>query len=92
MTLNEMKENLIKLGAVQRLSDLNKERNMLLKLLGKEDDAKASNLLAGIKAGKKQNKKGYSYKGKHWTQTPAGKKKITARLKAMWLKKKGISK
>ena len=37
MTLNEMKENLVRLGALARLAELNKERDVLHKLLGYND-------------------------------------------------------
>ena len=72
MNLNELKEKLIKAGALARLSDLDKERNVLLKLLGKESNNghKAKEVLKGIKAIKVSNKK------KHWTQTKYGRRKM----------------
>jgi hypothetical protein len=76
MTLNvtQLREELIKLGAVQRLSDLNKEREVLLKLLGQEEsrEVKAKEIIKHVKSRKK-----YKLKKKHWTQTPEGKKKMS---------------
>jgi len=74
MTLNvtQLREELIKLGAVQRLSDLNKEREVLLKLLGQEEsrEVKAKEIIKHVKSHKKGKKL-------HWTQTPEGKKKMS---------------
>jgi hypothetical protein len=80
MTLNEMKEKLIKLGAQQRLSDLNKEREVLLTLLGhggtplSKERSKAKEVLDSVKVVKK----------KHWTQTPAGRAKMSKIMKAKY--------
>ena len=68
-----MKENLIKLGAIQRLSELNKERDVLLNLLGRSDSNKhkAREVLASVKEVKK----------KKWSKEQRAKFKATMALK-----------
>jgi hypothetical protein len=79
---SEMRARLIRLGAQQRLNELNQERNTLLKLLDIKEKVSPRHVMDGVKSIKKiKSKKGFSYKGKHWTQTPAGRKRITAHLK-----------
>lgn len=36
---------------------------------------------------KKTTLRGYTYKGKHWTQTPAGKIKLRESMRKMWAKR-----
>jgi hypothetical protein len=77
MTLNEMKEKLIKLGAQQRLSELNKERDVLLNLLGRsDDDQKKKDVLNSVKSVKKNKK--------HWTKTPEGRAHMSRIMKAKY--------
>jgi hypothetical protein len=73
MTLNEMKENLIKLGAVQRLSELNKERDVLLNLLGNNSkQVKAKEVMKSVKQVSKNRK---------WTDEQRAKFRATMRRK-----------
>lgn len=68
-----MKENLIKLGAIQRLSELNKERDVLLNFLNRRDDSgKAKEVMQTVKQVSKK---------KHWTQTTAGRAKMRTFMK-----------
>jgi hypothetical protein len=52
MTLTEMKERLVKLGAAARLKELNKERDMLLSLLSPRNAEvkKKKDVLESVKA------------------------------------------
>jgi hypothetical protein len=72
MNLNELRSELIRLGAVQRLLDLDKERNALLKLLGRTGDTggKAKEIITGIKSNKKK-----------WTKQQRAKFKATMAAK-----------
>ncbi len=72
-SLQEIKDELLKLGATARLSDLNKERELLLKILTK--DAELKNKI------NKHIRKKYIRKGKHWTQLPKNRAKLMAMTK-----------
>lgn len=77
MLLNQ----LIVSGATQRLQEVNKEREYLVKLIDKYSHTKVVRLK--IKAPKiRATAKGKSYKGKHWTQLPENKARV-----AKWMKK-----
>ena len=43
---------------------------------------KAKKILASVNSNKKKGKG--AYKGKHWSQTPEGKAKMSARMKKLW--------
>lgn len=73
-SLAEIKDDLLKLGAVARLSELNRERELLLKILQKDTELRK-------KINTHVQKKGFSYKGKHWTQKPENKERLKAMLK-----------
>lgn len=70
------KTELAKIGAKVRLEEVNKERDALLDFLGYPDDLKSKVV------------KGKSYNGKHWTQTPEGRKKMSINSKKIWKAKK----
>lgn len=67
----ELKDELLKLGAVARLSELNRERELLLRILQKDEKLKKQ-----INAHVTKKKK--NYKGKHWTQKPENKERLLA--------------
>jgi spore cortex formation protein SpoVR/YcgB (stage V sporulation) len=92
MNSNELKQELIKIGARARLSDLNKERQELFKILGyndkgritiKVDKPAAQEVLEAVKDIKEHNEKP-TEKKIHWTQTDAGRKKMSKLMKAKY--------
>ncbi len=64
---------LAKIGAKVRLDELNKERDTLLDFIGYPEELKSQ-------IAKKVVKK----KKLHWTQTPAGKRKMSKLMKAKY--------
>ncbi len=88
-SLKEIKQELLKDGAVVRLQDLNKERELLLKIIGNGHN-KAEKVLkaaSSVRKLKKAANKGFSYKGKHWTQTPEGRERLSKAMKKQWQEK-----
>ena len=73
-SLKEIKEELIRDGAVQRLQDLNKEREILLKIINWKPSKQAEIIKDATAIRKK----------KHWTQTAAGRKKMSKIMKAKY--------
>ena len=74
-SLKEIKEELIRDGAVVRLSELNKEREILLRIIKgvkEHDEKKAVEITEFISENKKKPKK----KFKSWTQTPEGRERM----------------
>lgn len=70
---NEIKAELLKVGAITRLEELNKERNILLKILGKTEPTKTKDI---IKSARK-----YKRNRKHWTQKLENQAKLRRILK-----------
>lgn len=76
-TTKEMTQEILIIGATQRLEELNKEREILLKIIEKRDLTKTK---LKIKVQKK--------KKLHWTQTKEARKQQSERMKRYWKEKK----
>lgn len=75
----EIKRELLKIAASIKLNELNRERDYLLQILDDRKEIKRSILkTAKKKLTRKGTNKGFSYKGKHWTQRPENKDKVRA--------------
>jgi hypothetical protein len=89
-SLKEIRDELVSIGATQRLLELDKERATLIKLINginKFDlQAKILNTVGERprrkyrKLGKTQ-KKGFRYNGTHWMQKPENKARVVAMAK-----------
>jgi hypothetical protein len=90
-SLKEIKESLIRDGAIVRLQDLNREREILLEIIERDErsNKKAREVIESVNKVVQANKKrGYKYKGKHWTQTVEGRARITKHLRKLAAAKK----
>lgn len=67
--LKELRQELVRIGATQRLQELNQERDALVKLLN-SDSNKAKKIIKHVK------RKKYILKKKHWTQLPKNRAKM----------------
>ncbi len=87
-SLKEIRDELVSIGATQRLLELDKERATLIRLInGVEKHDLTQKVLKSIKKVKRYSSKGKSYNGKHWTQTAKGKAKLRARMLEQWKNK-----
>ena len=73
-SIPELREELIRIGATQRLLELNQERDALLKFLNRKS-SKSEKILTHVR-------KKYKRNGKHWTQKPENKEKLMRMIKA----------
>ncbi len=87
---NMLLNQLIVSGATQKLKELNKEREYLIKVIDRYSSVKIRRLKVKVKSPKiRATAKGKSYNGKHWTQLPENKGKMLRLVKKM---KKGRTK
>jgi hypothetical protein len=95
MNSNSLREKLIRIGAQARLSDLNKERQELFKILGLNDKGRVlvvpEQIIDSVKADKQVrelNTKAAEIKANikkvHWTQTKAGRDRMSKIMKAKY--------
>ena len=77
-SLKEIREELVREGAVVRLGEVNREREILLKIISLPS-TKANGIVKAAREIKKDSKS----KKKHWTQTPRGRKIMRKRMVEM---------
>lgn len=73
---------LIVKGATQKLEELNRQREALIKVIDKFSNTPIPRL----------SKKGRARKKLHWTQTPVGRRKMAIAQKKAWIKRNAKSK
>jgi hypothetical protein len=80
MKPTSLQSQLVKLGATVRLQSLNRERDILLRILDqKDDEVKQKDIIKSLKKRKYTKRK-----KQHWTQTSAGKRLMAKHMKQRW--------
>lgn len=77
-----LQKELLVLGATKRLEELNKERELLVKIINDNSAVPVVNLREPRECLMKQEKE--KRKKLHWTQTPEGKRKMSRVQKKVW--------
>jgi len=79
----EIKDEILKIGATKRLEELNREREYLVSILG--ENVKKSKAI--IKTSNRL--RGRSYNGTHWMQRPENRSKVMKMVRKMQRGKNG---